>query len=237
MPETLDPSKPAGHIAQIPAGHKRDEENRRRTDTLAEQAEQATDLGGGDVWQTMSPERLREYDNEILRELEGGAAGGSPLITNPVPGFRYLWVKVSGGPDIQAHIQANIDVITALGYVVVEDPMPEAKNLRYKGAEGASGSYRGWGDCRLYRVSNEQYAKLGRYRQILNNRQQNIEEAYQAYGEKYAPSTLGNRAHGRRDDDLLRRTVYAGGFGETVTVERQLRQGTIPGIRPGDDVR
>lgn len=244
MPEILDPSKPPNHIAQIPAGYKRKEENARRTDALAEEA--AAGLGPDGAAEPIDKSKLNHIDNEIAQPMENFneftefEARGSVTVTHPQPGYRYLWSIKQGSDKIAAHIQMTHNTLLQIGYELVQgDPdkggMQECRELCGSAAAGGS-TQRGWGDCVLYRITVEQHDKLGRYRLHLLRQQNNVEEAFEAYGERYAAATGGNHAHGRRNDPMLMRTVYAGGAGQAVGFEREIKAGTIPGFAPGSEM-
>lgn len=83
---------PPEHLGNIPAGHKRNEENRKRTDKLAERKEvESEKFGIGAI----DPAKMEQRDNEIVRHVD--PISGDIPVENPQPGYRYARVTVSDG--------------------------------------------------------------------------------------------------------------------------------------------
>lgn len=220
MPKEIrDSSIPAEHIGQIPAGHERDEENRRRTDALAEQA--TGDDDGGTI-----PEKALEEEREILQHFDPYSY--QLEVTKPQPGRHYLWVI------------ANATVISAYRanrYEMVQGKDPECEN--HRGQHKAAGSsMRGVGDCLLMWTTIDNYEQLEARNRRKADAMMGVEENWEAdVNGGQVGRSFGPLAHGKRTDPLLQRTVLRGSMGQVSHLMDEIKKGTVPGIKPGDFVR
>ena len=55
--------------------------------------------------------------------------------------------------------------------------------------------------------------------------QNNVEKGFANYGARYAGRVGGNMAHGDPADPMIQRTVFDGGSGQVVALEREIRTG------------
>jgi len=154
--EVRDNTLPPEHIGQIPAGHSRDEENRKRTDTLAQKAEETAAPFEG-----INEQKFRQQDNEIVGQIQRDQRSGTWIkpIVNKQAGYLYAWLK---NPATCQMVEAEMAVDTmvnaffAIGGEWVEgDPkyggMPENPDDIGKG-KATPGTRRGWGDTNLARI-------------------------------------------------------------------------------------
>ena len=113
--------------ADLPAGHQRDELNRKITDDLAQAAaEDQAEVGQ----ERIDPSKMRHIDNEIAapweemkkREREAGfkLLGMSPEeqmnstigVTNPKPGYLYKWMNHEDcyqTPEARAAVRSSLE--------------------------------------------------------------------------------------------------------------------------------
>lgn len=211
---------PPEHIGNIPAGHKRDEENRKRTDSLAQELEKDNEAGGLST-DALKPER------EILQKLDP-FTGDFP-VSNPQPGRHYVGVK--------AH-----NVVTAaykaMGYRPVQGSDPEAEEFKGQDAAGAS-SLRSIGDVLLFWCPIELHEArekrdLERARSMIGDVEMNWAEDAN-YGPNSPTRRFGPLAHGDPNDQLLRRTVFRGTAGQIERVSDALKAGRmVPGVQVKD---
>lgn len=155
MPKELrDPTLPAEHLGQIPAGHSRDEENRRRTDNLAERAEKEAS-----PFERIDEAKFTQTDNEIVQSIVRHPDTGVPSkeITGRQAGYIYAWLKNPATcRTIEGEMAADamVQQFFAVGGEWVDGDMPEARELKSKGKENLS-SRRGWGDTLLARIKRD----------------------------------------------------------------------------------
>lgn len=219
--EIRDPSLPSEHLGQIPAGHQRDEENRRRTDSLAEQA----DATGGDAG-GLNPDALK-VDNEIAQYFDP-VTGDTP-VSNKQSGRYYVWVHAD---------QVTISSFMSRGYTAVQGKDKEAEEHRGQ-HKAAGGTLRGFGDTLLY------WCPVA-LREREEERSMRLAIAMGAVEKNWAEEansgplgrSFGPLAHGDPNDPKLRSTVLRGTNGEVATLMDDLKRGNpIGNFRPGDDVR
>lgn len=153
---TRDPSLPPEHLGNIPAGHKRDEENRRRTDNLAERLEKETP-----PFEAIDPAKFKAIENEVVGGMRRNVNTGILFkeVSNKQPGYLYCWMKNPATcRTIEGEMAAEMAVNTffGIGGEWVEGDMPEAQELRGAGKDNL-GSRRGWADCLLVRIKREFY--------------------------------------------------------------------------------
>lgn len=213
---------PPEHIGNIPAGHKRDEENRKRTDDLAEQA----DAAGADA-ASISADKLTHVDNEIAQFFDP-SIGDTP-VSNKKSDRYYVWVHAD---------QVTISNFMTRGYKAVQGTDKEANE--HKGQhKAAGGSLRGFGDCLLYWCPIEVREKEEQRARALAIAMGAVEKNW---AEEANSGPLGRNfgplAHGDPNDPKLRQTVLRGSNGEVATLMDDVRKGNPIGtFRPGDDVR
>lgn len=122
-----------------PAGYTRDEELKRRTDQLQEQAETyAPEV------ETINPRKL-EPINEIMQKFDENT--GQLLVSNRDPAFEYCWVNASSHGIF-------ITTKKAVGWQVVQGDMPEASEHKQVS------TVRQVGDVILMRIPKELHQKL-----------------------------------------------------------------------------
>src|ERR1700687_1010655 len=172
---------PSEHIGNIPAGHAREEENRKRTDNLAEQAAADAESAGSIHSKALEQEEREILDNfnPFTLELE---------VSNKQPGRHYVWV-LSNSTVIAAY--------SALGYRAVQGSDHEADE--HKGQHKAAAStLRGVGDCLLYWIPQERYEQIERHIQMKTNALMAVEEEWANeanYGPNSATRRFGPLAH------------------------------------------
>ena len=211
MSEQLPPE----HIANIPAGHKRDEENRKRTDELAEKIAADADNAGSIPSDALKPEpEILQHMNPFTAELE---------ITNARPERHYLWVLSNS---------TVISSFTAMGYRAVQGDDKEC--WQHRGQHKAAGSsLRGVGDCLLYWIPKARHELIERHYESKANAMMGVEENLEnEWNDSRAGRHLGPLMHGRQDDPLLRRTVLRGSRGQIEKLNDSLKTGKpIEGIQ------
>ena len=212
---------PEGHIGNIAAGHKRDEENRKRTDDLAAKAEAAAESAGALSTDAFKPENeILQHFNEMTNQLE---------VTDPQPGRHYVWVK--------AHAITTASY-KAMGFQPVQGDDHECWD--YRGQDAAGGStLRGVGDVLLFWCPIERHESMERYfdRQA-RAKIGDVEKAWAEdanFGATSPTRQFGPLAHGDQDDPLLKRTVFRGTAGQIERVTDALRKGQ--GLPAGVQVR
>src|SRR6266851_1143040 len=218
--EIRDPSLPPEHLGQLPAGHTRDEENRKRTDELAAQIEKDAEAGGLNT-DALKPEtEILQYFDEQTHNL---------VVTNPRAERHYVWIK--------AH-----NVVTAayktMGFQPVRGDDKECDDYKGQDAAGAS-TLRGVGDVLLYWCPKELHEKREAYldekaRQKIGDVELNWAEDAN-YGPNSPTRRYGPLAHGDPNDPLLRRTIFRGTNGHIERVSDALKAGR--GLPTGVQVR
>jgi hypothetical protein len=133
-----------------PAGHQRDEELRRRTDTLQQAAEERADALGAHGF---NPDVLAP-DREILADFDGFE------VSSRQPGFEYKWVPFDNPVANKGLMVAQAQT---QGWQVVCGDMPEAKEKEIVGG------MRKIGDTVLMRIPIERAEAIrARERQVYN---------------------------------------------------------------------
>jgi hypothetical protein len=236
---------PPEHIGNIPAGHKRNEENRKRTDKLAERMEtESEETVGGSI----DPTKMAQRDNEIMRHVD--PISGNIPIENPQPGYRYARVTIGDGYGAQAQISIRMmhEELRRWGWHPVGGSDPEDK--RFIGNDRAAGTtHRGVGDTILFRIREEDYRRLEEAINRKLARQSAAEENVTVFNDKLR--SAGVRGEYREvvgdfnSDPRMSRYYGAAGQREVFTTnfnENDLRRGTITGpdgrpLQPGFDQR
>lgn len=217
-----DEKLPPEHIGNFPAGHSRDEENRKRTDDLAAQA----DAAGADA-ASIPEDKLKHVDNEIAQYFDP-VIGDTP-VSNKRDDRYYVWVHAD---------QVTISGYMTRKYKAVQGNDKEA--IEHKGQhKAAGGTLRGYGDTLLYwcpiEVRRAEEERAMRLAIAMGAVEKNWAEEANAgpLGRNFGPL-----AHGDPNDPKLRQTVLRGSNGEVATLMDDIRGGKpIGNFRPGDDVR
>ena len=201
-----------------PAGYERDEELKRRTDALEEAAEeQFSDVG------TIDPAAL-----ELDRELQDLIRGHNALeVSHADPLYVYCWTYF--GLNGQMVWQKK-----AQGWEVVQGDMKESKEYK------AEDSTRRVGDTLLMRMRRDRYAKLELAQKLVRERQElsvasEINELalkYRGRGIKVHTDQNATFASGKGMMDTIEKRAAR----QTAlrTVDKHLRQGTVPGMEIED---
>lgn len=217
-PKSDDPTVNPSHIGRIPRGFARNEENRRRTDSLAEQASKDSENAG-----SINPDKL-EIDNDIAQYLD--PFDGNWYISNRQPGRFYVGVKKD--PII-------ISMYRRMGYEPVKENDPEA--IEYKGQDAAGGStLRGLGDVLLYwcPIELRQKWEERQIKQAIAVGAIELDEgpeaawADDANDPRSMARQLGAMAHARRTDSKMQSTVFRGSAGQIEKLNQGIREGNIP---------
>jgi hypothetical protein len=199
---------PEGHIGNIPAGHKRDEENRQRTDTLAAEIERDAEAGSMNAL---------KIENEIAQHFD--EFSGQLVVTKPQAGRHYVWIK--------AH-NITTSSYKAMGFQAVKGDDSECEEYKGQDAAGSS-SLRGVGDVLLYWCPIELHERReAHYDQAARTKIGKVEESWAEdanYGPMSPTRRFGPLAHGDQNDPLLRRTVLKGTNGQIERVNDALRTG------------
>ena len=181
---------PENHIGNIAAGHARDEENRRRTDELAQRAEEEQAAVGQE---RIDPAKFKHIDNEIAgpweaqkkREREEGfkligmsaeEMNNRVGVTCPVPGYYYKWMNHEdcyNTPEARAAVRAALELARKSHFFPVTDAHdPEvAKEFKRDGI-------RRWGDLVLWAIQIDDFKALMKRNAMLMQRQGAVEENY-----------------------------------------------------------
>jgi hypothetical protein len=199
---------PPEHIGNIPAGHSRDEEIKKREDSLAQQLEADAENGGGIPSDAWKPER------EILQHFDPYSF--ELKITNPQPERHYVWLIANS---------TIISQYASRGYQPVKGNDKEC--IEHKGEHKAAGStLRGVGDCLLYWCPKERREAEEAHYERKAIAMGAIEEAWEDeanFGPNSQTRRFGPLAHGRPNDPLLRRTVFRGTAGQIEQLNRNIR--------------
>lgn len=228
-----DPRVNPQHLANIPAGHARDEENRRRTDSLAEKADAAAQDAGSIQGSELMPEEreILQNFNPWSLELEVSNPNPDRCPTHHLPMFDprdpdrphhlvdecgYKWVLYNS-TVISAH--------TAMGYQTVKDPDKEA--FEHRGQHKAAGSsLRGVGDVILMWIPPAKRRQINAHYQRVTNAKMAVEENWeQNFNQGPGGRHYGPLAHGNPNDPLLKRTVFRGNMGQVERIDAALRTG------------
>ena len=226
MPSEFDNSSPSdepttnpSHLGRFPKGFKRNEENARRTDQLAQAAAADAENAGSISSDALKPER------EILNLLDPHT--GDWPITNRQPGRYYIGVH-----------KDNISINNARlrGFQPVQGEDQEA--IEFKGADCAGGSsLRGLGDTLLYwcpqevrQAWEEQNIKKGIAVGAISLDEGGPEEVWEemANDPRSMARQMGAMAHARRTDPKLQSTIFRGTAGQLERLNQGIRSGNVP---------
>jgi hypothetical protein len=177
--------------SDLPAGHQRDELNRRITDDLAQQAaEEAAEVGQ----ERIDPSKFKHVDNEIAqpweeqkkREREAGfnllgmsaeEMNNRVGVTNPVPGYYYKWLNHEDcytTPEARAAVRAGLEIARKAHFFPVTDTHDAEVAKEFK----KDGGLRRWGDLVLWAIHIEDFQALMKRNAMLLRRQGMVEENY-----------------------------------------------------------
>jgi hypothetical protein len=234
----------------LPAGHERDEAERKVADELQEEIETRQARDG---IEPIDEAKLARRDNEILGQLD--SAGFIP-IENREDGKNYVFLTVADGyPD---NAKANIRQMHAdakrFGFKPVQGDSPVAANLKGNDSAGPT-SLRGVGDTVLFEQTEEARRAMEEADQRKLDNQMAVEENSVVYAsERLSRAGLPNTMHGVAGDfgkdPLMGRMAGSAGRTETFQynpnrtnfTEGDLRRGSMPGpdgrtLQPGFDAR
>jgi hypothetical protein len=187
------------------AGDGRREELKKRTDSLAEEAEKRGEDGG-----RIEPKALK-IDNEIASQYN------ELQVSNAQTGWCYRWVYTGGAG--QTVMRARVD-----GWKVVQGEDPEAKELI------AVDTTRKLGDVVLMKIPDKEYEMLqARDRRIRAVQQGSVTQEIVEMGKKYGgriqvQTNLDSKAMQRLAMRSAAAQVAGNKFAE------MLRKGTVPGM-------
>jgi hypothetical protein len=173
------PKLPEEHIGNIPAGHKRDEENRRRTDALEQQREEEEKAFGGAI----DPSKMRHIDNEVAQGFERHQRrrrSGMPPLSNPRPGFVYGWFPNEDffrTSEARVVVRSILDTARQEGYFPVTDEHSPDTGADFKQPAGGD-TLRRWGDTVLWAINKADYQLLMLENERRKQRQGAVEENY-----------------------------------------------------------
>lgn len=185
-----------------PAGHERDEELKRRTDALEEEADKRE-------VHSMNEQAL-EVDREIRYAIEGDVLD----VTNKQPGYAYMWIYVG-------QYQREITRVKAQGGEVVQGNDPEAAELK------AEDTTRRIGDCVLMRMRLDIYRKWEMQQEHKRMRQQEgVEAEARDLASRYAGSGI-KLVEGYAPSEAHRQAVRGVAMN---SVDKMLREGRVPGM-------
>ena len=207
-------------VADLPAGHLRDEQHRVNADHLAELKEtEHAEIGQ----ERIDEEKFRHLDNEIVGQLNNR---NEIEMTGMLPGHRYAWVTMDYGYGMsaKASIRQMRQSMAADGWQKVEGHTEEAKELI--GNDQCSGTTgRGWGDCDLWRIKEEHFMAIMRRNQRSLDRQGLVEADYVHLGQTrlgHRNTAQANPTTGPRFRDDMNAVTYESKF-----TEADLRRGSI----------
>lgn len=198
-----------------PPGHARDEELRRRTDTLEQRAEQIFENVG-----TVDPEVFKK-DREIQDML---LKSDGLEITHRQPGYMYCWVNY-------VNQQANrVWQKKALGWEMVQGNLPEC--VEFKREDGT----RRIGDVLLMRIRMDFHMILEQRNEERRRRQQlgvssEVRRIAQAYPKAFGQVQTSDEG-GPLAQTVLQRGEATAAAQRTAAhhVDAMLRRGTVPGL-------
>jgi hypothetical protein len=235
----------------LPAGHERDEAERKVADELQEEIETRQARDG---IEPLDASKFARRDNEILGQLD--SAGFIP-IENREAGKRYVFLTAADGyPD---NAKANIRQMHAdakrFGLRPVEGKdNPVAANLMGHDVAGGT-TLRAVGDTVLFEQTEEMAQQMEMADQRKLDNQMAVEENSVVYAsERLSRAGLPNTMHGVAGDfgkdPLMGRMAGSAGHTETFQynpnrtnfTEGDLRRGSMPGpdgrtLQPGFDAR
>ena len=182
---------PENHLGNIAAGHARDEENRRRTDQLAQAAAEDNAETGQE---TIDPAKFRHIDNEVAshweeqkkREREAGFSllgmsaeemNNRVGVTNPVPGYYYKWLNHEDcytTPEARAAVRAGLETARKAHFFPVTDSHNSEVAKEFK----KDGGIRRWGDLVLWAIYIDDWKSLMKRNAMMQQRMGAVEENY-----------------------------------------------------------
>lgn len=194
-----------------PAGYKRDEELKLRTDTLAREAE----TRGGEV-EAIDPSRLK-VDPELAQYFD------ILHVSNADPTYKYFWV-FTGQHGL--FIKKKLIV----GYEIVQGDMPEAIELKGMGGD----TTRKLGDVVLMRIRIDQWKKLDRLEEAKRAAQQgSVLSPIRELAEKNARHGINVYTQDSMPEQYLKR-MQARSIAQN-KMAQMVREGNVPG-RPAPGV-
>lgn len=177
-------------VADLPAGHLRDEQLKVNADHLEQQREiEAKEIGQ----EAIDPEKFRHIDNEIAQKLTIDDRGVNIEVEDAQAGYHYKWLTVeeadrSGRYGAAQAIRSMREAHRRVGFERVEGNDPEATN--FKGKDFCAGTTgRGCGDADLWRIRKDRAQALHEYHMRRLERQQMVEPDYVYLGQ----TRLGHR--------------------------------------------
>ena len=210
-----------------PAGHRRDEEMRRRRDELMELADKLTSqMESEGIIDSGAPRSVNlaelSLENEVLSKRD------LMRVKHGQEEYEYYWANHMA--------QHGVEVLAkqADGWEVVTKRDPEAKDMPTDALGRVCIA-----DVVLMRIRLEKYVELKRFERAARRlRQEGVEAAFEELGDKYArrgiiahsqmPTQIAERASTRREVVRQRALHHFDGM---------LRDGRVPGVRPGDELR
>lgn len=205
-------------------GHRRREQLRVQADQLEEQAET---LAAEQGVEAIDPNALLPDD-----EIQSLLSRSAEEISNPVPGFSYMWVNVEYPQNARG---SHVLAMQAQGWHVVkgdidDKSMPES--IEHRTTDGT----RKLGDCLLMRIDSRRKAHIDYQYDLLNarrmgNDQATVDELSTKYGIKVvAYDKMTPEAQTRLERQAATQ------FAKRAAMERvadDLRNGTVPGVPAG----
>lgn len=201
-----------------PAGDERRDTLKQRTDTLEQEAEERAAALELD---RMDPRALRP-DREIRQHFD---AFNELAVSGAQDEFEYCWVFAGRN-------SYWIRCKSAQGFEVVQNDMPEAQEHRGIGAD----STRRVGDTILMRIRKDRAMRIRKQaRDLAAAREEGVDSTIMEMGERAAHmgvrvSRLGGLSAVQQEIIAKRaqaRSIASSQFND------QIRQGTVPGLRPG----
>lgn len=201
-----------------PAGDERRDVLKERTDTLQQEAEERAALLELD---RMNPNVLAP-DREIRQHFD---AFNELAVSQAQDEFEYCWVFAGRN-------SYWIRWKSAQGFEVVQNDMPEAQEHRGIGAD----STRRVGDTILMRIRKDRAMRIRKQaRDLAAAREEGVDSTIMEMGERAAHmgvrvSRLGGLSAVQQE--IIAKRAQARSIASS-TFNDQIRQGTVPGLRPG----
>ena len=189
-----------------PAGHERQEELKKRTDQLQEQAETSMPEAYSIPTDALEPDRELQYAMQTFSLHE---------VTSKQPGNVYGWVYTG-------QHGTEITMKKMYGWVVVQGTDPESSELQHVDTT------RRLGDCILMRIPQARYDKLKAYEEYVRKMKMGAgDEELKDLGRKLGlnvstddPSIIARFGGNTPAQRVITQDV----------IDPMLRRGTIPGI-------
>lgn len=198
-----------------PAGHARDEELKRRADTLAEEAEkraEALSMSGIDA-------DVLKIESELASQMD------ELYVTNRQPGYEYCWVNFDAPSSARGLMVKR--KLAQRGWEVVCGDMPEAIEVK-----DVTGNRR-VGDVILMRIKKEHFDKLKaaeeEYARSLSGA---VHSNLQQLGEKYRGRGVIVHTPENMSPQLLKsmEARARGAMAANQKLDQSLRDGTVEGV-------